>query len=55
MSQTTDPDGRLLGEVTTRIISLFAQYAGKGPEGGKTYLDDDLLVCVLRGGLTEMG
>jgi uncharacterized protein YbcI len=51
---TSELSGRLLGEVTNRIIGLFTQLSGKGPEQGKSYLDDDVLVCVLRGALTDM-
>lgn len=54
VTERADFDGRRLGEVTTRIISLFAENAGKGPERGKSYLNDNVLVCVLWGGLTEL-
>jgi uncharacterized protein YbcI len=46
--------GRDLGEVTNRIIQVFAENTGKGPERGKSFVNDDLLVTVLGGALTDL-
>ncbi|MFL5871811.1 MAG: Na-translocating system protein MpsC family protein [Solirubrobacterales bacterium] len=42
--------GATLDEVTASLAAIHARTYGRGPEGGKSYLCDDLLVCVLRGG-----
>jgi uncharacterized protein YbcI len=42
--------GRTLDEVTAALAAIHSRTYGRGPEGGKSYLCDDLLVCVLRGG-----
>jgi uncharacterized protein YbcI len=42
--------GQTLDEVTAALAAIQARTYGRGPEGGKSYLCDDLLVCVLRGG-----
>lgn len=49
-----DVSTRDLGEVTNRIIQIFAEYTGKGPERGKSFANDDLLVTVLGGALTDL-
>jgi uncharacterized protein YbcI len=45
--------GKLLAEITNRIVSLVREHYGRGPIKAKTYLLDNLVVCVLTdGGLT---
>lgn len=45
--------GRLLVEISNRVVGLFRDFSGKGPSGCKTYwAGDDLLVILLRGGFT---
>jgi uncharacterized protein YbcI len=39
--------GRLLAEITNRIVSLVREHYGRGPIKAKTYLLDNLVVCVL--------
>ncbi len=48
-----DPDtqplsGDTLTAVSTALVQLFRDHYGRGPTKAKTYVDDDLLVCVLR-------
>lgn len=45
--------GPLLAAVSNTIVGLYKQYYGKGPTKARSYLLDDVLVCVLRGGLTR--
>jgi uncharacterized protein YbcI len=62
--QTPPPEPRDLerdsasGDVRTAIsdglVALLKEYYGRGPERTKTYLSDDLVVCVLRGGFTRV-
>lgn len=45
--------GRLLVEISNRVVALFRDFAGKGPSRCKTYwAGPDLLVVLLRGGFT---
>jgi len=43
-----------LAAVANDIVRLKAQYYGKGPTEAKAYMNDDVLVVVLRGGLTTV-
>jgi uncharacterized protein YbcI len=42
--------GELLSAISTRIVSLLREHYGRGPMRAKTYVLDDLVVCVLRNG-----
>ena len=46
------------GDVRTAIsdgmVALLKEYYGRGPEQAKTYMTDDLVVCLLRGGFTPV-
>ena len=46
------------GEVVTAIseglVRLLKDYYGRGPTQAKTYYEDDLVVCLLRGGFTPV-
>jgi uncharacterized protein YbcI len=44
--------GETLSEITSSIVSLYREHFGRGPTAAKTYALDDLIVCVLRNGLT---
>lgn len=46
--------GSQLSAVTREIVRIKAEHYGRGPTEGKSYLCDDVLVCVLRGGLTPV-
>ena len=47
--------GRLLSAITDRIVSLMREHYGRGPIKAKTYVLDNLIVCVLTdGGLTAI-
>jgi uncharacterized protein YbcI len=39
--------GRLLAEITNRIVALMRERYGRGPIKAKTYVLDNLIVCVL--------
>jgi uncharacterized protein YbcI len=36
------------------MVALLKEYYGVGPTQAKTYYQDDLVVCVLRGGFTRV-
>ena len=46
------------GDVRTAIsdglVALLKEFYGRGPEKSKTYVYDDLVVCLLRGGFTPV-
>jgi uncharacterized protein YbcI len=46
--------GRLLAEITNRIVALMRQHYGRGPIKAKTYVLDNLIVCVLSDGFTAI-
>jgi uncharacterized protein YbcI len=55
----TAEDGRLAGgpllsAISTRIVSILREHYGRGPMRAKTYVLDDLVVCVLRNGFTAI-
>jgi uncharacterized protein YbcI len=46
--------GRLLSEITNRIVAFMREHYGRGPIKAKTYVLDNLIVCVLSNGLTAI-
>ena len=36
------------------LVALLKEYYGRGPDEAKTYVTDDLVVCLLRGGFTRV-
>ena len=51
-------DGMSHGDVLTAVsdgmVALLKAFYGKGPTRAKSYFQDDLLVCVLRGGFSRV-
>jgi uncharacterized protein YbcI len=51
-----EPDherGPMLANLSNTIVGLYKQFYGKGPTKARSYYLDDMVVCVLRGGLTR--
>ena len=48
------PHGEILSEISEGLVSLLKDYYGVGPRQAKTYYNDDMVVCVLRGGFTRV-
>ena len=46
--------GRLLAEITNRIVAFMREHYGRGPIKAKTYVLDNLIVCVLTDGFTAI-
>jgi uncharacterized protein YbcI len=46
--------GQLLAEITNRIVALVREHYGRGPIKAKTYVLDNLIVCVLSDGFTAI-
>ena len=46
--------GENLRRISSAIVGLYSEHFGKGPTGAKTYVLDDLVICVMRDGLTTV-
>ena len=46
--------GALLTAISNRIVGILREHYGRGPMRAKTYVLDDLVVCVLRNGFTAI-
>jgi uncharacterized protein YbcI len=46
--------GDIRTEISDGIVALLKEYYGRGPDQAKTYVDNDLVVCLLRGGFTPV-
>ncbi len=52
--QVARTHGDVLTEISDGIVALLKEYYGRGPTRTKTYFQDDIVVCVLRGGFTRV-
>jgi uncharacterized protein YbcI len=53
--ETENPAGRdIRGSISRRVVQLFKEFYGRGPEKAKTYYNGDLVVVLLRGGFTRV-
>jgi uncharacterized protein YbcI len=50
----TTATGDVRTEISDGLVALLKEYYGRGPEKTKTYVNDDLVVCLLRGGFTRV-
>ncbi len=46
--------GELLTAISNRIVGIMREHYGRGPHRAKTYVIDDIVVCVLRNGFTAV-
>jgi uncharacterized protein YbcI len=46
--------GDVLTAISDGLVALLKEFYGRGPTRAKSYYDDDLVVCVLRGGFTRV-
>ena len=46
--------GTILSAISDGLVALLKEYYGKGPTQAKTYYEDDIVVCLLRGGFTAV-
>ena len=51
--RAADP-GDVRTQISNGLVALLREYYGRGPERTRTYVSDDLVVCVLRGGFTRV-
>ena len=47
------PSSESARAISRELVALTKEYSGRGPTGAKTYLHDDLVVCVLHDTLTQ--
>ena len=45
--------GSLRAAISNAMVGLKKEYYGKGPVKAKTYINDNVIFCVLQGGLTR--
>jgi uncharacterized protein YbcI len=46
--------GDVLTAISDGMVALLKEYYGRGPTQAKTYYQEDLVVCLLRGGFTRV-
>ena len=46
--------GEVMARISTGLVQLHSRYYGKGPTKAKTYLVNDTVICILRGGFTTV-
>ena len=46
--------GDIRTEISDCLVALLKEFYGRGPEQTKTYFNDDIVVCLLRGGFTRV-
>lgn len=52
--ETFDAVGSIRTEISDGLVALLKEYYGRGPDRAKTYVNHDLVVCLLRGGFTRV-
>jgi uncharacterized protein YbcI len=51
---TSQARGFVLTAISDGIVALLKEFYGRGPNRAKSYYEDDLVVCLLRGGFTRV-
>jgi uncharacterized protein YbcI len=46
--------GDVLTAISEGMVTLLKEFYGRGPTRAKSYYEDDLVVCVLRGGFSRV-
>jgi uncharacterized protein YbcI len=46
--------GDVLTAISDGMVALLKEFYGRGPTRAKSYYQDDLVVCVLRGGFSRV-
>jgi uncharacterized protein YbcI len=53
-TQSATAHGDVLTAISDGMVALLKEYYGRGPTRAKSYYQDDLVVCVLRGGFSRV-
>ena len=51
---TSRAHGDVLTAISDGMVALLKEFYGRGPKRAKSYYEDDLVVCLLRGGYTRV-
>jgi uncharacterized protein YbcI len=51
---STQLHGEELTAISDGLVALLKEYYGRGPTQAKSYYQDDLVVCILRGGFSRV-
>jgi uncharacterized protein YbcI len=51
---TSRAHGDVLTALSNGMVALLKEFYGRGPTRAKSYYEDDLVVCLLRGGFTRV-
>jgi uncharacterized protein YbcI len=51
---TPSARGDVLTAISDGLVALLKEFYGRGPTRAKSYYEDDLVVCVLRGGFSRV-
>jgi uncharacterized protein YbcI len=51
---TPETHGDVLTAISDGMVGLLKEYYGRGPTRAKSYYEDDLVVCLLRGGFSRV-
>ncbi len=54
VKRTPEEHGDLLAGISRGMVALLKEFYGRGPTRAKSYYQDDLVVCLLRGGFTRV-
>ncbi len=54
VKRTPATHGDVLTAISDGIVALLKEFYGRGPTRTKTYFEDDLVVCLLRGGFSRV-
>jgi uncharacterized protein YbcI len=54
ITDKTQSHGDVLTAISDGMVALLKEYYGRGPTRTKSYYEDDLVVCVLRGGFSRV-
>jgi uncharacterized protein YbcI len=54
IQSTPGTHGDVLTAISDGMVALLKEFYGHGPSRAKSYFDDDLVVCILRGGFSRV-
>ena len=54
VTSSTETHGDVVTAISNGMVVLLKEFYGRGPSRTKTYYEDDLVVCLLRGGYSRV-
>ena len=52
-AEDTIPHGELSAALSNAIVALMAEYTGRGPTQSKTYVNENLITCIMHDSLSK--